>query len=144
MRSFKIVFLSAAFLIISGFPLFSHGSEYTILSDHVIIIEVKYDTGEFLSHADVLVFPPDEEKSAYTLKTDDKGCFYLLPDKEGTWILQVRGAGGHGIRINLPVDKSMISDGAGSNRLSLLQKLVMFLCVAWGTAGTVLFFRNRI
>jgi hypothetical protein len=125
-------------------PLFSHGSEYAIMSDRVIKIEIKYDTGEFFTDTDVLVFPPGESEPVYTLKTDEKGCFYFMPDKEGEWILQVRGEEGHGRRINLTVNKSMLTEGANSSRLNFVQKLIMVLCVAWGTAGTVLYFRNRI
>lgn len=130
------------FSLIQGAPIFSHGSEYSILSDKVIKIEVKYDTGEFFSETEVLVFPPGETEPAYTLTTDNEGCFYFQPDSEGDWILQVRGEGGHGMRINMTVDMSMIARGQTSNRLSFLQKLLMVLCVAWGTAGTVLFFRK--
>ena len=138
MKKVLLIFLMAPVL-----PLFSHGSEYTILSDRVVKIEVKYDTGEFIADADVIVFPPGQKEAQYTVQTDKKGIFYIEPDREGTWILQVRGGNGHGMRINLPVDDSMLIGGSGTNRLSLLQKLIMLLSVAWGTAGTVLYFRKR-
>ena len=128
--------------LIQGLPLFSHGSEYSILSDKVIKIEVKYDTGEFFTGTDVLVFPPDQTEPAYTATTDETGCFYFQPDREGDWILQVRGEGGHGMRINMAIDQTMIAEGKTSNSLTFLQKLIMVLCVAWGTTGTVLFFRK--
>lgn len=143
MHSFKIIFLTQLFLLFMAIPLFSHGAEYTQLSDRVMKFEVKYDTGEFFSESDVLVFPPNETVQAYSLKTDEKGIFYFQPDRAGDWVLQVRGENGHGMRINQTVDESMLSKGIKSNSLGLLQKLIMVLCVAWGTTGTVLYFRNR-
>ena len=130
-------------LWILTFPLYSHGTEYSILSDRVIKVEARFDTGEAFSDSDVLVFPPEESEAAYTLKTDAMGVFYFEPDRRGTWILQVRGNGGHGLRINLPVDESGLAGEARSSGLTLLQKLMMVLCVSWGAAGTVFYFRGR-
>jgi len=144
LRNNKIIYLTGLLLCLISIPLFSHGSEYTIVSDKVIKIEVKYDTGEFFTDADVLIFPPGRTESEYSLRTDEKGCFYFQPDREGDWILQVRGEGGHGKRINLTIDKSMISTGGNSSRLNVVQKLIMVLSIAWGTAGTLLYFRNRL
>ena len=143
MRNFKIIFLTSLLLAFTGISLFSHGSEYTIVSDRIKKIEVKYDTGEYFADAEVLIFPPGETESEYSLKTDEKGCFYFQPDREGDWILQVRGEEGHGSRINLTIEESMLTNSTSSNRLNIMQKLLMVLCVAWGTAGTVLYFKNR-
>jgi hypothetical protein len=107
------------------------------------MIEARFDTGEFFRNADVLVYRPDETEIAYTLQNDEKGCFYLQPDRDGTWILQVRGDEGHGLRINLPIEKSMLAAESMTNSLSLTQKLLMVFCVAWGAAGTALYFKKR-
>ncbi len=131
------------FLWVLTFPLYSHGTEYSILSDRVIKVEARFDTGEAFADSEVLVFPPDRTEAAYTLKTDSTGIFYFEPDRTGTWILQVRGSGGHGLRINLPVDESGLAGEARSSGLSLLQKLMMVLCVTWGAAGTALYFKGR-
>lgn len=136
----KLVIL---FLFILTLPLFSHGAEYTVLSDRVIKIEARFDTGEYFENAEVLVYYPGESQSAYSLRTDEKGCFYLQPDREGTWILQVRGDEGHGLRINLPIDESMLAEGKTGNSLSIIQKLIMVISIGWGAMGTALYFKKR-
>lgn len=130
-------------LLILISPLFSHGTEYSVLSDKVIKIEARFDTGEAFSDSEVLVFPPEETEAAFTLITDENGRFYFEPDRSGTWVLQVRGSGGHGFRINLPVDESGLAGEARSSGLSFIQKLLIVLCVGWGAAGTALYFSRR-
>lgn len=132
-----------ALLIIPFSPLPAHGAEYAVLSDRVIRIEARFDSGAPFSHSDVMVFPPGESESAYTLRTDGEGIFHFAPDRQGTWILQVRGEGGHGLRINFPVDDQLISRHEGYGGTSMMQKLLMTFCVLWGAAGTALYFRRR-
>lgn len=123
-------------------PLAAHGAVYTVLSDRVLKIETRFDTGEPISHAEVLVFPPEISTSVYVLETDSEGIFHFFPDREGTWVLQVRGHEGHGLRINLPVDASMTADLSQSGGFSTTQKIIMSLCVLWGAVGTALYFRR--
>lgn len=135
----------SALLILLSLPLQAHSVDYSILSENAIKIELSLGGGELMGGADILVFPPDEEKAAYTLKSDDQGCFFLTPDREGLWILQVRGEAGHGLRINLPVNEEMIGAASlpGGSSLSLLQKIIMILAVGWGAMGTALYFKRR-
>lgn len=130
-------------LAAAGSGLWAHGTVYNILSDRTLKIEAKFDTGEPFSRSTVLVFPPGESDPAYSLMTDEQGIFYFTPDREGTWIIQVRGEGGHGLRINLPVDAAMAAGIQGTNSLNWLQKILMVLCVVWGASGTALYFRKK-
>lgn len=126
--------------LLTGFSLFSHSVEYSVVSTRTYLLEVKMGTGEPLPRAEVLVFPPEETEYEYKLNTDDAGRFSFAPDREGTWILQVRGEGGHGLRINLPVDDSPVGGGSA---LTPAQKVIMVLCVFWGALGTALYFQGR-
>lgn len=121
----------------------AHGAEYSILSDRVMKIEAIFDTGEPFATSPVLVFPPGQSEAEYTLETDVNGIFYFSPDRAGTWILQVRGEEGHGLRINIPVDENMVPEKTTGSGFSLFQRIVMTLCVLWGAAGTALYFRKR-
>lgn len=99
---------------------------------------------EPMKQAQVLIFPPNQQKYTKKTKTDELGCFYLTPDQTGTWIIQVRGDGGHAIRINLPItDSQLASQVTRGSSYSILQKVIMLLSVLWGTIGTVLYFHNR-
>lgn len=143
MRSYKIKTVLLILFILPVLPLFSHGTEYTILSDRVIKILASYDTGEVFSDCDVLVYYPGEKEVAYSVKTDNEGIFYLQPDRDGTWIIQVRGENGHGLRINLTIEKSMVTGQEYTNHLTLMQKLLMVISVGWGAMGTALYFRKK-
>ena len=103
-----------------------------------------YDTGEPMANAKVLIFAPEETKATFTTQSDSKGVFYLIPDKAGTWTMQVRDKGGHGMRINLPVDESMqLTQASKSSGMTYLQKVLAALCVVWGCIGTALYFRRK-
>ena len=137
-----VIFLVAA----ASFPLFGHGTEYEIVSRGMIGVRTAFDTGEPMANAKVLVFAPGETKATTETTTDGNGIVCFVPDRAGTWVLQVRAEGGHGMRINLQVNEEMIVDTGGKNTsfsLSIIQKLVMAVCVCWGLIGTALFFRRR-
>lgn len=130
-------------LLVPVITLTAHGSEYNILSDKTLKIEAKFDTGEPIANSPVLVFSPGGSEPQYILETDEEGIFYFAPDKVGTWILQVRGNDGHGMRINIPVDENLISTPPQSSSISLMQKVFMAISIIWGAIGTALYFKKR-
>lgn len=124
---------------------FSHGTKYEIVKTGRIGIKAMYDSGEAISNADVLVFPPRETSASVTEKADSAGVFYFTPDRAGTWTFQVRDGTGHGMRINLDIDESLIIVGetVPGSGLSIAQKILMALCVVWGSIGTALYFKGK-
>ena len=138
----KVLFV--LFSLFISFPLFAHGTKYEILSEKVIGIKAMYDTGIPMANAKVLIFAPEETKATFTTQSDSNGVFYLIPDKAGTWTMQVRDKGGHGMRINLPVDESMqLTQASKSSGMTYLQKVLAALCVVWGCIGTALYFKRK-
>ncbi|MBD3320985.1 MAG: carboxypeptidase regulatory-like domain-containing protein [Chitinivibrionales bacterium] len=135
------------FLLILVFPaslVYSHGTAYEIIRPDSITIRASFDTGEPIAHTDVLVFPPDQTEAQSEVTTDANGIFAFSPDRPGTWSLQVRGRGGHGMRINLDINQELLpGEPSGSGRVSYLQKIVMAACVVWGLTGTALFFSRK-
>jgi nickel transport protein len=123
----------------------AHGTEYQVFTEGVVGVEARYATGEPMAQATVLVFAPGETEVTYETGTDKNGVVCIAPRQTGTWILQVRDEGGHGMRINLTVDEDMtIENGEqGNTTLSLLQKVIMAAAVGWGLIGTALFFKGR-
>ncbi len=137
--AFLLLFFAAAGI------LYSHGAEYEVLQTGGVLIRALYDTGEPFAGSDVLVFAPGETEASFKTASDKDGIFYFLADKKGTWIIQVRGEGGHGLRINIDIDESMMfsdSDRSGSS-MTLFQKILIAICVVWGFTGTFLFFRRK-
>ncbi|HOL17660.1 MAG TPA: carboxypeptidase regulatory-like domain-containing protein [Bacillota bacterium] len=122
----------------------AHGVELSYETVQGIEITARYDSGEPMAGGQVTVYAPDNPADPWLTGTcDDAGKFFFTPDPEqpGWWEVQVRLAG-HGdlIRIETGAGGGPAADGTG---FTTLQKLVMVLAVAWGLAGTALFFSRR-
>lgn len=138
----KVLFILGVIFV--SFPLFAHGTKYEILPEKVIGIKAMYDTGEPMANAKVRIFAPDETKASCTTESDSNGVFYLTPDRAGTWTMQVRDRGGHGMRINLPVDESMrLTQARTGSGINYIQKVIAALCIVWGCIGTALYFKRK-
>jgi len=126
-------------------PLYCHGAIYEVLAGGVVGIRASFDTGEPMAAARVLIFAPDQPEKYYETKTDRNGIVCFSPDRKGLWVIQVLAKGGHGLRVNLPVDSSMsVQQTAGSvSGSSYLQKIIMAIAVAWGFIATGLFFSRK-
>ncbi|UCF95909.1 MAG: hypothetical protein JSV89_12055 [Spirochaetaceae bacterium] len=131
--------------MLSTAPAFSHGAGYELLAGGVVGVRASFDSGQPMAYAPVLIFPPGETQPQLTTSTDSRGVVCFAPDRAGIWVLQVRAEGGHGLRINLDVEESMLSASAAGSTggFSNWQKLAMAACVLWGFAATALFFRRR-
>ena len=124
---------------------FAHGTEYQLLDGGVVGVRASFDTGQPMADAPVLIFAPGESRAQLTTVTDSRGVVCFAPDRTGTWVLQVRAQGGHGLRVNLEVDESMLASSTlrGAGGFTTWQKLVMAACVIWAFVATALFFRRR-
>jgi len=138
-----VFYLAVLMTVMSSF---GHGTKYEILQSNTIGIKAMFDTGDPMASAKVLIFAPDETKAAFTAITDSNGVFYFTPDKAGTWAMQVRDKGGHGMRINLEINDAMLlaPEQKSSNTVSYFQKILMALCVIWGCVGTALYFKKKV
>lgn len=131
--------------LVSGFFLYGHGTRYEIITGEIVGVKAMFDDGTPMAKAPVLVFPPGESEASLRLMTDKQGivCFYA--ETPGTWILQVRDSGGHGMRINYEAHAGDTSSGesAGGGDFSPVQKWIMGIAVLWGFVGTALYFKQR-
>lgn len=139
----RSVCLGIMAVVVTGF---AHGTKYEILPGGIIGIRAMFDTGEPMANARVLIFAPGETEVKQRTVTDEDGIFCLVPDKSGTWAVQVRAKGGHGMRINLDIDSSMAFGSGRETEISgptFGQKIIMAVCFVWGCVGTALFFGKR-
>ena len=135
------VILAAFFLPTSAY---AHGAkiEYTVATS--IEIVAKYDSGEPMAGAQVIVYAPNAPTSPWITGTcDDEGRFNFAPDTSipGMWDIQVRQAG-HGDMIHIEIEEGSVSGGSSSS-YSTSQIIIMSVCVFWGIAGTALYFQRR-
>jgi len=142
----KLLMCLAFLLIILGLPMkaHAHGVRIEYTSSMAIEIVAKYDSGEPMSGAQVVVYAPDDPSTPWlTGVCDDEGRFTFTPDssKPGTWDVQVRQAG-HGGIVHIPVGEDMVVSG-GTGGYSVIQIVLMAACVIWGGVGTALYFSRR-
>ena len=147
-KCFKRIFLALIFLLlILNTRLIAHETHKHVFFEGMVGIKAYFSLDEPLAQTSVLIFAPDQTEATFETSTDHKGVVCIAPDRPGIWIVQVRGAGGHGVRVDVKVDESMIitaSPEQSSGELSFLQKALIILCVVWGLVGTALFFKTRI
>jgi len=138
------VILSIFTLIIvsSILPIYAHGAYIEYEADSSYTIEAKYDNGEPMSEAQVTIYAPDNPTVPYTTGIcDENGKYVFLPDNsiKGSWLIQVRKAG-HGASVHIEVGHS--NSDYGNTGYTVLQKIIMTLCVIWGSIGTALYFKR--
>ena len=133
-----------ALCLVLPMQVYAHGAGIEYTSSTEIEIVAKYDTGEPMGGAQVVVYAPDDPSTPWlTGVCDDEGRFTFVPDstKTGTWDVQVRRAG-HGDMVHIPVGGGAIAT-ASCGGYSVLQIVLMAVCVVWGIAGTALYFSRR-
>ncbi|MEA1959413.1 MAG: carboxypeptidase-like regulatory domain-containing protein [Chloroflexota bacterium] len=123
---------------------YAHGAEIEYAFNTSIEIVAKYDSGEPMSGAQVTVYAPSDPATPWlTGVCDDEGRFAFTPDASdaGTWDVQVRLAG-HGDIVHIPIGEDTVAAG-GSSGYSVLQIVLMSICVIWGLIGTALYVSRR-
>ena len=133
-------------LLILGIPAtaYAHGAKIEYSINMTIDIVAKYDNGELMSGAQVVVYAPDDPSSPWlTGICDSEGRFSFTPDtsKPGTWTIQVRKSG-HGDIVHIPVGESTAVTG-GTGGYTALQIVLMSVCGIWGFASVALYFSRR-
>jgi len=136
------------FVLIFGLVLpikaYAHGAKIEYTVDMAIEIVATYDNGEPMAGAQVTVYAPDDPSTPWlTGICDDEGCFSFIPDtsKPGTWDIQVRQAG-HGDIVHIPIGEGSAATGS-TGGYTVLQIVLMAICVVWGSVGTTLYFLRR-
>jgi nickel transport protein len=147
-------------------PVLAHGAHIEYQPTESIQIQAKYDSGEPMQGAQVMVYSPENLSEPWTQgTTDDQGRFVFSPDtsQPGNWEVTVRQAG-HGDIVAIPVagDEAAVADvgetatgdetaaapicetpaesSPQTAQLSPVQQGITIGAVIWGFIGTALFF----
>jgi nickel transport protein len=140
----KKIFFSIIVVAILIFPisLFSHGVDIVLINGGTGI-EARYDSGDPIVHADVIVYSPESKKYDDPFQvgiTDRNGRFLFFPDADGKWKVVVNDGTGHGgtkyIIIN---DSSIVQDEAIEKPAGRSIKILSGIMVIFGLTG-ILFF----
>lgn len=110
-----------------------------------IALYARYDTGEAMMQAQVIIYSPADPTTVWSRgTTDDDGRYLFVPDPDvaGRWTIQVRQAG-HGAMVHVETaGEAGDAVVSGPQEQSTLQRLVMVGLVVWGALGTALYFRR--
>jgi nickel transport protein len=146
-----------------GLPLLAHGVELEHRQVSSVEIVARFDSGEPMAQAQVLVYAAGNPSEVWQQgTTDDQGRFSFVPDATlpGNWEVMVRQAG-HGAIATIPVGAASAAPANGSEpdmtpgvevgsapnslispstTLSPVQRGITIGSVIWGLIGTGLFF----
>ncbi|MDF1615100.1 carboxypeptidase-like regulatory domain-containing protein [Desulfurivibrio dismutans] len=150
--AFSALLIGLGGLLLPAPPAAAHGALVEYRPAPGIVIEARYDTGQPMAEAQIIVYAPDNPTEAWHTGTSDQhGRFSFVPDPEltGTWTVQAR-QGGHGAmaHIELAAADTQQKDqatgpAAGPPATTSGQRWLMAGAVIWGFIGTALFFRRR-
>jgi len=132
-------------LAVAAYPVFSHGVNviWELRGDSVHVTG-SFDDGQPMDNAQVTVFSGAAPSEPYlTGVTDESGKFSFLPDRveSENWDVQLRKAG-HGEIVHISLSDAPTMQG-GHGRFSVMQIVLMAVCVVWGFTGTALFFASK-
>ncbi|PSR18903.1 hypothetical protein C8255_05115 [filamentous cyanobacterium CCP3] len=155
----RFTWLLALALTSGAAPALAHGVTVEHRKVSSVELEARFETGEPMANAQVLVYAPGNPTDVWQEgTTNDQGRFSFTPDSSqpGSWEVMVRQAG-HGVLTTIPVADSTAEGDpastpateaeAGSNSLispsttlSPVQRGITIGSVIWGFIGTALFF----
>lgn len=169
LKKLSSITLGIILSIVSYAPkILAHGSKIVYKQTEAMQIIAKYDNGEPMSKAQVVIYTPKNLTQPWlTGIADNEGKFIFTPDFSitGNWSVKVRVAG-HGAIINIPIESSSpqpdsnktnletketettvtqlkISSQTDNQQQTMLQKIVMAVTGVWGFVGTALFFSRK-
>jgi nickel transport protein len=163
----SVRFLAVLALVSASAPAFAHGVNIQSQTVAAIAVVARYDSGEPMAGAQVLVYAPDNPQEPWlTGVTDAAGNFTFTPnDRPGHWEVTVRQAG-HGAMVTVPwqnpkvttaetltppknpeVNQTIPAIATSEGKLGALspvQRGITIGAMVWGFVGTALFFsRDR-
>ena len=138
-RNLFITLLMFFSLLVDLSPAFSHGVTGVVNPGRAVIAEIRYDDGEPFSYSPAKIYSPDNDKIEYqNSRTDARGIISFVPDKKGTWRLEVSDDTGHGKKLEFNVtDTDLLkSEGSGSWAMARRQKIIMSILMIWAVVAT--------
>ena len=123
---------------------FSHAALIEAETAQAVRLHAFYDTGAPMSHAQVIIYAPDNPVTAWGQGVTDRDgrLDFVLGPETGRWSFQARQAG-HGAMVHLDITDEAPVVIATSRAQSWGQRMVMVALVAWGALGTALFALSR-
>jgi nickel transport protein len=144
MRKMLLQLVAVSLIFTAAGKIHGHGVRHSVSQGKAVTVKISYEDGEAMSYAPVKIYAPgNREVEFQNGRTDRNGSFAFLPTVVGEWTIKVEDETGHGAVVPVSVNKEMSTGEIKQAGLTLLQKIIMAACAAWGAAGTALFFMKR-
>ncbi|WP_071796364.1 hypothetical protein [Natronohydrobacter thiooxidans] len=123
---------------------FSHAALIEAETAQAIRLHALYDTGEPMSHAQVIIYAPDDPSTPWGQGVTDRDgrLEFVLGNEPGRWSFQVRQSG-HGAMVHMEIGADAPVIMTASSAQGWGQRLLMVALVAWGALGTAAFVYRR-
>jgi nickel transport protein len=86
--------LAALVLLLTASPAWAHGVVWSVGAG-ASVVEFRYTSDEPMSYADITIQGPGDTTSIQTGRTDAKGRFAFIPDRDGPWRVTADDGMGH-------------------------------------------------
>jgi nickel transport protein len=119
----------------------AHGVTYGICDEHAMAVRFGYAGGEPMSYVEVKVFgpesPPDLEFQ--NGRTDGRGVFAFVPDRQGPWRVEAWDNLGHKGTMAVIVEQSNTGLKAGNQLETIESSVVMKILLALSIIANLTF-----
>ncbi len=145
-KGLGILFLST--ILLPPPALHAHGASGEVGSGG-IVVTARYDTGEPMSYAKVMISAPGAEVIFQSGRTDRNGRFCFFPDVAGDWKVVVDDGIGHRVEMAVPVSNALElksqqqNGGQIKSPLSRYERALMGISIIFGISGILFWWRGK-
>ncbi len=117
---------------------FGHGSNYHILNEAGVGIQVNYHSGDPMNFCQVKIYSPASHDKIYQEgRTDKMGRFSFHPNQKGKWKIVVDDEMGHRLDFIVPVNKEHSPSKIEQEHIPKWMSALMGLAIIFGLFGLI-------
>jgi nickel transport protein len=123
--------------VFSGSAAHAHSIHYDV-QQKAMAVRIYYSENDPAAYSQYELYGPGDKEPHQTGRTDKNGFIGFVPDRSGTWRLQVWGEsshGFHGVTTEIKVDQALNLESFSKPLVATYTKLVTGISVAFGLFG---------
>ena len=140
----RLVFFSIL-AVLSGPAALAHSIHYDV-QQKAMAVRIYYSEKDPAAYSKYELYGPGDKEPHQTGRTDKNGFIGFVPDRPGTWKLQVWGEsshGFHGVTTEINVDQALNLESFSKPLVAAYTKLVTGISVAFGLFGLYALWASR-
>jgi len=132
--------------ILWGHEGLAHSIQYHVEQRMGVAVRAYYSADDPASYSEYELYGPGDSEPHQIGRTDRNGYIGFVPDRQGTWKLQVWGEsthGFHGVTTEIVVDDTLALNSFSKPLLATHTKLITGVSVAFGLFGLYAMWTSR-